>query len=193
MRQSRVLRAAIALAALAAVGWLAGASRSLAAADVPEQVRLDETTVERMISASRAVFEVREQAGSAQGEAEEESAEGAEDLTPEETAQLESVVKKHGFKSLAEFDAVSGSVMTALMRVELDDPQMVAEIKEEIGRIEADDEIPKDAKNEMLASLRRQLDPPEVRFPENVDVVRPFRDDLRALLEGGEPAEEGGE
>lgn len=193
MGKLRVHGLGIVLAAALAAALLPGAPAAGAEDETIGQVVLDKALVEKMIAASRVVFEIREQAGEAQGEPAEDGAESAEDLAPEETAELESVVREQGFKSLAEFDAVSGSVMVALMRIELDDPQVVADIKEEISRIEADTELPKDARDEMLATLRRQLEPPDVQFPQNVEVVRPFRDELRSLLEGGEPEEDVGE
>lgn len=169
--------------------WLGLGAPPPAGAGEGEQVALTPGLVQAMMAASEEMFKSREQEA---GEGEDEAGAAGRDSEPQELsaaaeAALDTLVRKHGFAGIAEFERVSGSVMSALQAIELESPETIAQIKAEIARLQADASIPAAEKDEMLGSLRQQLTPPAIAIPANLDVVRPFRDKLLDLLEGGQP------
>lgn len=181
----------IAVALLAA--WLGLGAPTLAGVGEAEQVALTPGLVQAMMATSEEMFKSREQeAGASEGEGEDEAGAAGQESEPQELsaeaeAALDTLVRKHGFAGIAEFERVSGSVMSALQAIELESPETIAQIKDEMARLQADASIPTAEKDEMLGSLRQQLTPPAIAIPANLDVVRPFRDELLDLLEGGQP------
>lgn len=106
---------------------------------------------------------------------------------PQIQAELESIAKKHGFASFAEFDDVAFNISFVMGGI---DPQsgdftdQITQIKKEIEDVKADKSVPDDQKKQMLDDLAEALkNTPPLQFPENIEVVKKFRGEIAKVLQ----------
>jgi hypothetical protein len=97
-------------------------------------------------------------------------------------AELDAVTKKHGFKNLAEYDAVAANISIVMTGIDPEtkvftDPQTA--IKKEIENVSADKAISKDQKRNLLEELNGALQAAEpIQFPANIELVKKYYDKL---------------
>ncbi|MEQ1714433.1 MAG: hypothetical protein ABL907_00380 [Hyphomicrobium sp.] len=106
---------------------------------------------------------------------------------PKIQAELETIAKKHGFASFAEFDDVAFNISFVMGGI---DPQsgaftdQISQIKKEIEDVKADKSVPADQKKQMLDDLAEALkNTPPLQFPENVEIVKKHRADIAKVLQ----------
>ena len=103
-------------------------------------------------------------------------------------AELEAVTKKHGFKDLAEYDAVAANISIVLTGIDSEtkaftDPQTA--IKKEIEEVSADKAISKSEKRNLLEELNAALKAAEpIQFPTNIELVKKYYDKLEITTIG---------
>ena len=108
---------------------------------------------------------------------------------PKIQAEVEGVAKKHGFANSADLDAVAGTILNVLSGIdpetkEFTDPP--AALKQQIDEIRADSTTPEDEKKEALQEAERALKSARsVQYPENVEVVKKYYNELDAALGRG--------
>ena len=107
---------------------------------------------------------------------------------PEYDAELNAVTKKHGFKDLAEFDAVATNISMVMAGIDPEtkiftDPQMA--IKKEIEDVGSDGSIPPSEKRNLLEQLNAAFKAAEpIRFPTNIELVKKHYDKLEVTTIG---------
>ena len=106
---------------------------------------------------------------------------------PKIQAELDTIAKKHGFQSFADFDDVAFNISMVMGGL---DPQTgnftdpIASIKKEIGDITADTSIPEKDKKQMLDELNEALKhTPPLQYPENVELVKKNRAEIEKVLQ----------
>jgi hypothetical protein len=106
---------------------------------------------------------------------------------PKVQADLDSLAKKHGFASFAEFDDIAFNISLVMGGL---DPQTgkftdpVSALKQEIEDVKADKSIGEKDRKQMLEELNEALkNTPPLQFPENVEVVKQYRDQIEKVLQ----------
>ena len=97
-------------------------------------------------------------------------------------AELEAVTKKHGFKDLAEYDAIAANISIVMAGIDPEtkvftDPRMA--IKQEIEEASADKAISESEKRNLLEELDAALKAAEpIQFSTNIELVKKYYDKL---------------
>jgi hypothetical protein len=97
-------------------------------------------------------------------------------------AELKAVIKKRGFKDLAEYEAVAANISLVMMAIDPQtkvfiDPQMA--IKKEIEDASADNTIPSNEKKKLLRELNAALKAVQsIEFPTNIELVQKYYDKI---------------
>jgi hypothetical protein len=97
-------------------------------------------------------------------------------------AELKAVIKKHGFKDFAEYEAVAANISLVMMAIDPQtkafmDPQMA--IKKEIEDASADKTIPSNEKKKLLRELNAALKSAQfIQFPTNIELVQKYYDKI---------------
>lgn len=101
-------------------------------------------------------------------------------------AQLDTVAKKHGFASYADYGNVAANIDMLLDGFDPQTKKFVgfeAVVKDEIAQIEADTRMPARDKKEALDELNAALkNIPTVKFPANIELVGKYYDKLNDAL-----------
>lgn len=164
--------------ALAGLGLFGMASTPSLAADEPfKQLKLEEKMIKGFIGAQKDMADLAQKNPPPQ--------DGKPD--PKIQAELESIAKKHGFGSFAEFDDVAFNISIVMGGL---DPQTgaftdpITAIKKEIEEVKADKSIAEKDKKQMLEELNEALRTTEpIKFPENIEVVKKYREKIDAVLQ----------
>jgi len=168
--------AALALA-IFGLGALAYPGSPATAAEEPfKQLKLSEKMVQGFIAAQQDLAELAKKNPPAP----------TDKPDPKIQAELEAIAKKHGFASFAEFDDVAFNISFVMGGI---DPQtgnytdQQSLIKKEIEDVKADKSVPDDQKKQMLDDLAEALkNTPPLQFPENVELVKKYRDQIAKVL-----------
>ena len=106
---------------------------------------------------------------------------------PKVQAELESIAKKHGFASFAEYDDVAANISMVMAGI---DPQSRAftepkvAIQKEIDEVKGDTTIPEKEKKQMLEELAEALKTAQpIQHPENIELVKKYWEKIDAVLE----------
>jgi len=106
---------------------------------------------------------------------------------PKVQAELESIAKKHGFASFAEYDDVAANISMVMAGI---DPQTKAftdpptAIKREIEEITADKSMPEKERKQALDELAEAMKMAQpIQFPGNIEIVKKYYDRLEPLLQ----------
>ena len=106
---------------------------------------------------------------------------------PKVQAELESIAKKHGFASFAEYDDVAANISMVMAGI---DPQSRAftepkvAIQKEIDEVKGDTTIPEKEKKQMLEELAEALKTAQpIQHPENVELVKKYWEKIDAVLQ----------
>jgi hypothetical protein len=169
------------LLAFAAIGGLSLSSAIAQGAGQSEQnfkqVKLTNKLVEGFLAAQRDMAEF----------AQKNPAQPSDKPDPKVQAQLDELAKKHGFATFAELDDVAFNISMVMGGL---DPQTgkftdpVTAIKQEIEDVKKDKSIPEKDKKQMLEELNDALkNTPPLQYPENVDVVRQYREKIELVLQ----------
>jgi hypothetical protein len=103
-------------------------------------------------------------------------------------AELDAVAKKHGFRDIAEFDAVGTSIYMVMAGIDSEtktfiDPQMA--IKKEIKDVRSDKSISASDKRNLLEQLDAAFKAAEpIRFPTNIKLVKKHYNMLEVTMIG---------
>jgi hypothetical protein len=136
------------------------------------QIELTENQIEGFIAAQDDMLAVVEKMGAA----------FSDDTNTEYDAELDAVTKKHGFKDLAEFDAVATNISMVMVGIDSETkiftaPQMA--IKKEIDDVTSNKSIPPSEKRNLLEQLNAAFQAAEpILFPTNIDLVTKYYDKL---------------
>jgi hypothetical protein len=142
------------------------------------QIKLTENQIGGFIAAQDDMLAVVEKMG----------AESWDHANPEYDAELNAVTEKHGFKDLAEFDAVATNISMVMAGIDPEtkiftDPQMA--IKKEIEDVSSDGSIPPSEKRNLLEQLNAAFKAAEpIRFPTNIELVKKHYDKLEVTTIG---------
>jgi hypothetical protein len=105
-------------------------------------------------------------------------------------AQLDTVAKKYGFASYAEYGNVAANVDMLLDGFDPKTRKFIgieASLKNQIAMVQADSKMPAKDKTEALDELNDALkNAPKIQFPANVDVVAKYYDKLSEALRAQE-------
>jgi len=102
-------------------------------------------------------------------------------------AELESIAKKHGFKTFQELDDVSANISIVMAGLDpqtgdFTDPQVA--LKKELDDIKGDDSIPADEKKQLIDELNEAIaTTPPLEHKENINVVKKYRAEIEAALQ----------
>ena len=107
---------------------------------------------------------------------------------PKVQAELESIAKKHGFASFAEYDDVAANISMVMAGI---DPQSKAftepkvAIQKEIEEVKGDKSIPEKEKKQMLDELTEALKigAADRSTPSNIELVKKYCDKIDAVLQ----------
>jgi hypothetical protein len=106
---------------------------------------------------------------------------------PKVQAELESIAKKHGFASFAEYDDVAANISMVMAGI---DPQSRAftepkvAIQKEIDEVKGDNSIPEKEKKQMLDELAEALKSAQpIQHPGNVELVKKNWEKIDAVLQ----------
>jgi len=142
-----------------------------------KQVKLTPKLVEGFISAQKDMADFAQKNQPTQGDKPD----------PKIQAQLDDLAKKNGFADFGEFDDVAFNISMVMGGL---DPQTgkftdpVTAIKQEIDSVKADKSIAEKEKKQMLEELNEALkNTPPLQYPENVEVVRKYRDEIDKVLQ----------
>ncbi len=142
-----------------------------------KQVQLSDKLIQGFISAQKDMAVMAQKSG----------AQPTDKPDPKVQAELETIVKKHGFGNFIEFDDVAFNISMVMGGL---DPQTgtftdpISSIKKEIEDITADKTIPDKDKKQMLDELAEALkNTPPLKFPENVETVKKFRAEIEKVLQ----------
>jgi hypothetical protein len=112
---------------------------------------------------------------------------------PKVDAQADTLVKKHGFASLREYDDVETNIAMILSGI---DPQTKRfmeppdQIKQQIDAVRSDKSVPEAQKKEELVELEAVLkDAKPIQFRENIALVLKHFDELAGFTQGQRPAD----
>lgn len=169
----QVFRLMIAAVAALALTQFSGA----ATAQTVKQIKLTEKHVEGFVAAQKDMSAVTEKM---QGSTTDKP-------DPKVQAELESVAKKHGFTSFAEYDDVAANISMVMAGI---DPQSKAftepkiAIQKEIDEVKADTSIPDKEKKQMLDELGEALKSAQpIENPANIELVKKYYDKIDAVLQ----------
>jgi hypothetical protein len=101
-------------------------------------------------------------------------------------AALRSVIKKHGYKNMAEYEAVAASISIVIAAIDpqtkiFTDPQTV--ITKQLEEIGADKTIATKEKEELLRQLNVALKSAQlIQFPTNVELVQKYYDKIDVTM-----------
>jgi hypothetical protein len=165
----------LAIAAVLAVAF--ACPSAIATAQPVKQIKLTDKHVEGFIAAQQDMA----------GVAEKMQGSTSDKPDPKIEAELESIAKKHGFQSFAEYDDVAGTISMVMAGI---DPQTKAftepqiAIKKEIEEVTADKSIPDKEKKQMLEELNDALkSAAPIQFPSNIEIVTKYYDKIDAVLQ----------
>jgi hypothetical protein len=142
------------------------------------QIKLTENQIEGFIAAQDDMLAVVEKMGAA----------FSDDINTEYDAELDAVTKKHGFKDLAEFDAVATNISMVMTGIDPEtklftNPQTA--IKKEIEDVSFDESIPPSEKEDLLEQLNAAFKAAEpIQFPTNIELVKKHYDKLEVTTIG---------
>ena len=163
------------IAALVAVAFAHFSGAALAQGAV-KQVPLTAKHVEGFIAAQKDMATVAEKM---QGNSDKPD--------PKVQAELESIAKKHGFASFAEYDDVAANISMVMAGI---DPQSRAftepkvAIQKEIDEVKADTTIPDKEKKQMLEELAEALKAAQpIQHPANIELVKKYWEKIDAVLQ----------
>jgi hypothetical protein len=169
---------ALGLAVAAMSVAFAGVSTGARAQVTTTQIKLTENQVEGFIAAQDDMLAVIEKMGAG----------FSEHASPEYDAQLDAVTRKHGFRDLAEFDAVATSISMVMTGIDPEtklftDPQTA--ISKEIDDVRSDQSILPSEKKDLLEQLNAAFKAAEpIRFPTNIELVKKHYDKLEVTSIG---------
>src|SRR5215468_308030 len=149
----RLATAAVLAVAFAAFG-------TMAMAQPVKQIKLTDKHVEGFIAAQQDMA----------GVAEKMQGSTSDKPDPKIEAELESIAKKHGFASFAEYDDVAGTISMVMAGI---DPQTKAFTEPQIA-----------IKKQMLDELNDALkSAAPIQFPTNIEIVTKYYDKIDAVLQ----------
>jgi hypothetical protein len=162
---------------MAAIAVLALAQLQDAAAQSVKQMKLNEKQIEGFIAAQKDMAAVTEKMQGATSDKPD----------PKVQAELESVAKKHGFATFAEYDDVAANISMVMAGI---DPQSKAftdpkvAIQKEIDEVTGDKSIPDKEKKQMLEELNEALKSAQpIQNPDNIELVKKYYDKIDAVLQ----------
>ena len=163
---------------LAACLALTLAAWTVAAAQAPlKQVDLTEKQVQGFIAAQKPMTDVTDKM---QGPPSDKP-------DPKLQAELEAVVKKQGFKDLAEYDDVAATISMVMAGIDPETKQFTQAddaIRQLIKDLEADKSLPADERKQALDELNEALKQAQpIRNPANIELVKKYYDKIEAVLE----------
>jgi hypothetical protein len=156
----------------------AGFSTEALAQATTMQIKLTENQIEGFIAAQDDMLAVVEKMGAG----------FSEHASPEYDTELDAVTRKHGFKDLAEFDAVATSISMVMTRIDSEtklftDPQTA--IRKEIDDVMSDESILPGEKKNLLEQLNAAFKAAEpIQFPTNIELVKKHYDELEVTTIG---------
>jgi hypothetical protein len=106
---------------------------------------------------------------------------------PKVQAELESIAKKHGFASFAEYDDVAANISMVMAGIdpqsrEFTEPKVA--IQKEIDEVKGDTTIPEKEKKQMLEELAEALKTAQpIQHPENIELVKKYWEKIDAVLQ----------
>jgi hypothetical protein len=116
-----------------------------------------------------------------------------DNLGPKVEEQVEAVVKRSGFASLAEHELVSMNIVTIMSGIDQQTKKFTEppeQIRKEILALKANKSIPEAEKQEDLAQLEAALkDAKPIQFKENIALVLKYFDKLQPLMQEEGPAD----
>ena len=177
----QVLRFVVVAAGIALCSW----ATSSPANDVETtQIKLSEKNVEDFIAAHRDAAATMEKI---QGAA-------LSDRTKTKyQSELDTVIRRHGFKNLAEYELVSANISLVVAAI---DPQTKAfcdphtAIKKEIENLRADRTLPDREKKQSLRELNEALKSVQpIEFPANIELVKKYYDKIDFTIVAGYDSE----
>ena len=148
------------------------------AQDAPKQIKLTAQQIEGFIAAQadlNALFGGNRGSGSGDPAADKKNLE-----------ELEKIAKKNGFTAYKDLDDVGANVIMVMSGLdpqsgEFTDPNTL--LKREIEELKSDKSVPEKEKTQMLKELEDALkNTPPLQFPENVALVKQFREKIEAAL-----------
>lgn len=142
-----------------------------------KQVKLTGKLIESFIAAQQEISAY----------AEKNQAPASDKPDPKVQAELDAMSKKHGFADFAEFDDVAFNISLVMGGL---DPQTgkftdpVTALKQEIEDVKSDKSIAEKERKPMLDELNEALkNTPPLQFPENVEVVKQYREEIEKVLQ----------
>ncbi len=164
------------IAALVAVAFTHFSGAALAQGSTVKQIALTAKHIEGFIAAQKDMATVAEKM---QGNSDKPD--------PKVQAELETIAKKHGFASFAEYDDVAANISMVMAGI---DPQSRAftepkvAIQKEIDEVKGDTTIPEKEKKQMLEELAEALKTAQpIQHPENVELVKKYWEKIDAVLQ----------
>jgi hypothetical protein len=142
------------------------------------QIKLTENQVKGFIAARDDMLAVVEKMGAA----------SSDHANSQYDAELDAITKKHGFKGLAEYDAVATNISMVMTGIDpktnaFISPQIA--IKKEINDVRSDESIPPSEKRSLLEHLRAAFKAAEpIRFRTNIELVKNYYDKLEVTTNG---------
>lgn len=115
--------------------------------------------------------------------------EGGEKPDDSLIAQLETIAKKHGFKSFLEMEEVGANISIVLDGLDrktgvYTDP--IERMKVELQHIEADTSIGEEDKKLVIEDLKEEIAAAKpLKYPGNVDIVKKYQNELETLVADG--------
>ena len=137
-----------------------------------KQIKLTENRIEGFIAAQNDILAVVEKI----------DAVSSDHASTNYEAELDAVTRKHGFQSLAEYDAVAANISLIMAGIDPEtkvftDPQTA--IKKEIEELNADEAVPQSEKKNLLEELNAVLKAAEpIQFPMNIELVKKYYEKL---------------
>ena len=164
------------IAALVAVAFAHFSGAALAQGSTVKQIALTAKHIEGFIAAQKDMATVAEKM---QGNSDKPD--------PKVQAELETIAKKHGFASFAEYDDVAANISMVMAGI---DPQSKAftepkvAIQKEIEEVQGDKSIPEKEKKQMLDELNEALKSAQpIANPGNIELVKKYYDKIDAVLQ----------
>lgn len=143
--------------------------------EAPKQIALTEKLIESVLAAKPDIDAVVNKLP-----------QGAGQPGPKIIAQLDSVAKKHGFASYAEYDDVTGNISLVMEGFDPQTKKYVGPevvLKQEIAEVQADKRMPASDKKEALRQLNDELKSvTPLQFPANAEVVAKYYDKLNEAM-----------
>lgn len=169
------------LAALAVPAAIVPASPLMAQSDnqAPPQIALTQAQIDALLDSQADVGALQPK---------EPPAEGAKP-DPALQAKMESAVKKHGFASLDDYEAVSGNIEAVMAGLDPETKRYVGPtvlVKRQMAQIQADKSIPAKDKAQALEEMKQALASPPPPKPSagNIQLVAKNYDKLAQAMQG---------